>query len=318
MEVQSRRNNSHESEALEPIEVPVMKRHQYPFLAEEVIPLLQYWRILRKRQWAVMATVSIIFALAMFATLKTTRLYQATSKVAIFPENPNVLGFKGAEGSSPDFEYEVTLETQAAILRSDALAMKVIEAMRLDQNPQFSGATRQQAEDSIRVSSMEPDPVKAAGLLGAFRAGLNVQLIPNSRLVQISYTHPDPRLATEIANTLVKTFVEENFKTKYESVTQTSEWLSTELSDLQRRVETSQEKLVRYQKDHSILGIDEKQNIVTEKLAELNKELTAAESDRIEKESDYELANSADASLFAKVSPQTSNDLMSKLQEKEA
>ena len=137
---------------------------------------------------------------------------------------------------------------------------------------------------------MQPDPAKAAGLLGAFRGGLNVQLIPNSRLIQVSYTHPDPRFATEIVNTLVKTFIEENFRTKYESVTQTSEWLSTELADLQLKVQTSEEKLVRYQKDHSILGVDEKQNIVTAKLDELNKELTAAQTDRIQKESNYRLA----------------------------
>ena len=112
MELQSRRNNSGESEALEPIELPVVKGHQsvYPYFAEEVNPLLHYWRILRKRQWAVVATLAIVFALSVFATLKTTRLYQATSKVAIFPENPNVLGFKdGGENSSPDFDYEVTL-----------------------------------------------------------------------------------------------------------------------------------------------------------------------------------------------------------------
>src|SRR6202043_166376 len=116
------------------------------------------------------------------ATLNTTRLYQATSKVAIFPENPNALGFKDAQNSLPDYDYELTLETQAAILRSDALAMKVIEAMHLDQNPTFAGATSAQAEDSIRVSSMQPDPTRVAGLLGAFRGGLTVQLVPNSRL----------------------------------------------------------------------------------------------------------------------------------------
>ena len=137
---------------------------------------------------------------------------------------------------------------------------------------------------------MEPDPVKAAGLLGAFRGGLNVQLVRSSRLIQVSYTHSDPRLATEIANTLVTTFIEENFRTKYESVTQTSEWLSKELADLQMKVQTSEEKLVRYQKDHSILGVDEKQNIVTARLDELNKELTAAQTDRFQKESDHRLA----------------------------
>src|ERR1017187_10087090 len=155
MELQSGRNNSGESEALEPIEVPVFqgRRSVHPFLAEEVNPLLHYWRILKKRRWALVDTLAIIFALSVFATLKTTRLYQATSKVAIFPETPNVLGFKGGENSSPDYDYEVTLETQAAILRSDALAMKVIEAMHLDQSPEFGVATRPQTEYSIRVSS---------------------------------------------------------------------------------------------------------------------------------------------------------------------
>src|ERR1019366_4121879 len=283
MELQSKRNNSGEAEALVPLEPPVFKDRQsvYPFFAQEESPLLHYWRILRKRRWAVVATLAIVFALSVIATLRTTRLYQATSKIAIFPETPHALGLKGIEDSSTDYEYEVALETQAAILRSDALAMKVIEAVHLDQDPKFTGATPPQAEDSIRISSMQPDPAKVAGLLGAFRGGLSVQIIPSSRIVQISYTNPDPRLATEIVNALVRTFIEENFKTKFESVTQTSEWLSTELDDLQLKVQTSEEKLVRYQKDHSILGVDEKQNIVTAKLDELNRQLTVAQTDRI-------------------------------------
>src|SRR5260370_4663117 len=321
MELKQRRNNSGELEASEPIELPVFeKSHQsvYPYFVQQESPLLHYWLILKKRRWTVAATLGIIFALSVITTLNTTRLYQATSKVAIFPENPNTLGFKNLENSSPDYEYEATLETQAAILRSDALAMKVIEAIHLDQNPTFAGATSAQAEDSIRVSSMQPDPTRAAGLLGAFRGGLSVQLIPNSRLVQISYTHPDPRLATEITNALVRTFVEENFRTKYESVTQTSVWLSTELADLQMKVQTSEEKLVRYQKDHSILGVDEKQNIVTAKLDELNKELTSAQTDRIQKESNFRLAETGDPAAFTKTSREGTSTMLEKLREKEA
>src|ERR1700680_2322029 len=320
MDLQSRRNHSGEPEALEPIDQPAFAGQQsvYPYFAEQESSLLHYWRILKKRRWTVLATLGIIFALSVIATLNTTRLYQATSKVAIFPENPNALGFKDAAGNNaPDFDYELTLETQAAILRSDALAMKVIEAMHLDRNPTFAGATSAQAEDPIRVSSMQPDPARAAGLLGAFRGGLSVQLIPNSRLVQISYTHPDPRLATEIANALVRTFVEENFRTKYESVTQTSVWLSTELADLQMKVQTSEEKLVRYQKDHSILGVDEKQNIVTAKLDELNEELTTAQTDRIQKESNYRLAAEGDPAAVSQPSPEGASSLLDKLREKE-
>jgi capsular exopolysaccharide synthesis family protein len=60
------------------------------------------------------------------------------------------------------------------------------------------------------------------------------------------------------------------------------------------KVETSQEKLVRYQKEHEILGIDDKQNITTAKLDELNKALTAAESERMNKESVYRLVQAGD------------------------
>src|SRR5262249_44098565 len=81
---------------------------------------------------------------------------------------------------------------------------------------------------------------------------------------------------------------------KFESTMQASDWLSKQLVDLQMKVETSQEKLVRYQKEHEILGIDEKQNITTEKLDEINKELTAAEADRMQKEAVYRQTQSTD------------------------
>jgi polysaccharide biosynthesis transport protein len=297
------RNGSSESEALQTTEATILEPTRQlppPYLSSEESPLLHYWRVLNKRRWTVLATTAIIFTMAVIATLRTTPLYQATSKVAIFPETPNVLGFKSFDDNSQDYQYDVALETQAAILRSDALAMEVIKAMHLDENPKFTSAPRHRMGDSLDDASLEPDAAITAGLLGRFHGGLGIQLIPNSRLVQISYTDPDPRLATEIVNTLVKTFTEQNFKTKYEAATQTSDWLNTEIDDLRLKVQTSEEKLVRYQKDHSILGVDEKQNIVTAKLDELNRELAAAEMDRIQKEATYKLSAGSDPSIFTK------------------
>src|ERR1700730_8343753 len=170
MELQSKRHNPLDLRALEAIEPPLVQGPQsvYPYFAEQENPILHYWRIVRKRKWVILATWAIVFALAVIATLNTTRLYQATSEVAIFPENPNVLGFKDMAGSSPvDYEYEAALETQVAILRSDALALKVIEALHLDQNVRFTGVWQlpSSVEGAVRVSSMEPDPAKAAGFL---------------------------------------------------------------------------------------------------------------------------------------------------------
>src|SRR5215469_5574855 len=321
MQLQPRSTIPRNRDALEPVDGAPLHVYEslHPYFGQEESPIFHYLRLLRKRRWWVLATLAIVFALSVITTLRATRLYQATSKIAVFPENPNVLGFKDLENDSPSVpDYDVALQTQAEILRSDALAIQVIAAMHLDQDPRFTGvkALPPNSDDVIHSSNIESDPATAAGLLGAFHGGLNVQTIPNSQLIEVSYTHPDPQLSAEVVNSLVKTFIEQNFKTKYESVTQTSDWLSKELADLQLRVQTSEEKLVRYQKEHSILGIDDKQNIVTSKLNELNEELTKAEFDRIQKETDYKLAVEGDPASFAK--GEDSNGLMARLQATEA
>jgi len=115
----------------------------------------------------------------------------------------------------------------------------------------------------------------------------------------VSYRNPDKDLTATVVNTLMSTYTENNFKSRFDSTMQASDWLSKQLVDLQMKVETSQEKLVRYQKEHEILGIDEKQNITTSKLDELNKALTAAESERMAKESVYRLVEAGDTDTIA-------------------
>jgi capsular exopolysaccharide synthesis family protein len=296
-------------------------RHQFSdrSFGHEESPILYYLRFLRKHRWCILATLAIVFTISVVSTLRTTPLYQASSKVAISPENPDILGFKNYGDDTSAYDFDEDLETEAAILRSDALAAKAISAIRLDQDPRFSRSKSPSLNsEEVVPSNLESDPAKIVGLLGAFRGGLTVQIIPGSRLILVSYTHPDARLSAEIINALVRAFIEENFKTKYESVTQTSDWLTKQLADLQLRMQTSEEKLVRYQRDHGIVGVDEKQNIVTSKLDELNRELTAAESDRIQKEANYRLAAEGEPGAFTKVSNAGGDSLIDKLQEKTA
>jgi capsular exopolysaccharide synthesis family protein len=123
---------------------------------------------------------------------------------------------------------------------------------------------------------------------------------------------PDPHLAADIVNALVTSYIEQNYQTKFESTTQTSDWLSQQLADLRVKVETSQEKLIRFQQAKGIVGIDDKQNTTTEKLGDLNKELTAAESDRIQKDANYRLASTGSPDLLGR-----STDMLQNLRVRE-
>ena len=315
------RDGSNGQRTFELIESPTPQAHSFddPYRIGGQHPLLSYWRILKKRKWTIVATFAIILVLAIIATLRMPRLYEAASRIAIYPENSNVLGLKDLDngGMSEDWDYNVSLETQLSILRSDALALKVVEALHLDSNTRFMGfvPVANDASRSIGSANLGPDSQQIASMLSIFRSGLTVQVMPRTRVIEITYIHPDPQLAAEVTNALVKTFVEENFRTKYESTSQTADWLSKELSDLQLKVQASEEKLVRYEKQKGIVGIDEKQNIVTAKLDELNKELTGAQTDRMQKEANYGLAEAGDPSGFAKLS---ADNLLEKLRVQQA
>jgi capsular exopolysaccharide synthesis family protein len=173
------------------------------------------------------------------------------------------------------------------------MALQVIRQLNLDKRPEFGGHADQKQANLV-ADPLQTDSNRTSALLAAFHGRLHVTLIPNTRIMEIHFTSTDPQLAASAVNTLAATYVEQNFKTKFESTMQASDWLSKQLIDLQMKVETSQEKLVHYQKEHEILGTDEKTNIITEKLDELNKEMTMAESDRMQKEAVYRQTQSND------------------------
>lgn len=253
--------------------------------AGDEFPLAEYWRLIAKRKWTILVTFALISAANAIYTFRLTRIYQATVRVNISRETTELLAYKDNPNStSEDYDPTISLETQVNVLQSDSLALQVIRALQLDTKPQFGGA----AAGPKSLGGL--DVRREDALLRIFHGNLKVATVPNTRLIEIRSSSPDPRLAAEIANTLAAKYIDQNIRSRYEATMAAVEWLQKQLADLQIKVEVSQEKLVQYQKEHNILGLDEKQNLTTAKLDELNRELTAAEAERIQKQTVYEQA----------------------------
>jgi polysaccharide biosynthesis transport protein len=296
----------------------------YNVLPSQESTLREYMRVLIKRKWLVVAVAAGIFVSVAIASLRQTPIYEAVGRIAVNKADPNLITFKDS-GPVVDYYDQSDLDTEVRILQSDLMALQVIRQLNLDKRPEFGGHSDQK-QPNLVADPLQTDSNRTSALLGGFRSNLHVTLIPNTRIIEIHYNSTDPQLAASAVNTLAATYVEQNFKTKFESTMQASDWLSKQLVDLQMKVETSQEKLVRYQKEHEILGGDEKQNITTEKLDELNKEMTGAESDRMQKEAIYRQTqtNDPDAIAAAIVADTTgtgstaTSGLLDKLREQQA
>jgi polysaccharide biosynthesis transport protein len=294
----------------------------YNVLPAQESTLREYLRVLIKRKWMVLSVLAGIFMVVAVASLRQTPIYEAVGRIAINKADNNLISFKD---SQPVLDYydPADLDTEVRILQSDLMALQVIRQLNLDKRPEFGGHADARSSN-LAADTLQTDSSRTSSLLSSFRGGLRVTLIPNTRIIEIHYHSPDPQLAAAAVNALAATYVEQNFKTKFESTMQASDWLSKQLVDLQMKVETSQEKLVRYQKEHEILGTDEKTNIITEKLDELNREMTQAESDRMQKEAVYRQSQSSDpdavaAAIVADTPGSTAaTSLLDKLREQQA
>lgn len=252
--------------------------------------LLEYWRLLLKRKWTIVSCVVVITVLVAIHSFRATKLYEAVGRIAINHES-DALGIKGTMGGGYDEEdYTVNLETQSKILESDGIAMRVINNLHLDQDPRFTGVPLKGANRAIPLGSAGLNTAQENGLLGRFHGGLTVKIIPRTHILELHFLSTNPNLSAEILNALAVAYIDQNFQAKFEATDKASRWLSEKLSDLQLNVETSQQRLVDFQKEHGIVGVDEKQNVITTKLDQLNKELTEAEMDRIQKESLYQMS----------------------------
>jgi len=269
-------------------------------------PLREYCRILFKRRWTVLTIVLVLTTLVTIATFRMTPIYSATAKVEIAPEQPDMQSLNEMFRYYPTDEY--FLRTQIKVLQSDTLALKTIEDLQLQKHPDFAS----QGKSWRQLVSSSRDKAETI-LVERFHSRLQVELLRISRLVEIRFESPNPRLAADVTNTLVRNYIDYNFRRKYQTTTKASEWMTEQLDELKAKVERSQQALVDYERRHQIVNLDEKQNLVTQRMVDVSREFTLAQADRIQKESLHKMARGGD---LQKVSAVAQNQLIQRLSER--
>lgn len=260
-----------------------------------------YWRILAKRKWMILVCALVMVIVAGLVSLRITPIYEAAARVSIAGQTSNFLNFSDKAQTADAGGDQFSIDTQVKILQSNTLALLVIRNLGLDKRPEFAGAAASEAKHGVVSKLSLQDLGREEQLMQEFRGNLRVEQVPNTAIVEIKYSSPDPALAAEVANATAESFIEQNIKARYDSTMQAADWLSKQLADLQIKVEASQAKLVEYQKENGIVGADDKQNLTVEKLNGLSKELTIAQVERIQKQSLYEIAKGTNAETVATV-----------------
>jgi capsular exopolysaccharide synthesis family protein len=282
--------------------------NNFDSIAEEV-HLRDYIRILAKRKWLVITAFVLIVASTALFTFTMDPVYEATAKIVIEKENPNVVSIEEVFAlDAADSDYS---QTQFEILQSRTVARKVIERLDLGNTEEFNPAPKDDAISTVKQALREAiDSFKIAvrsiltpkdkleqalaeesdsRLVDNFLSRLTIDPVRNSRVVNVRFKAKDPVLAARIADTVTQVFIELGLETKLMAVQDAVSWLSNRIQEERAKVEEAQMRFQKYKEENSIITnfSSGTEQVTQQKLAELNSKAIEAEAARVEAETRY-------------------------------
>ena len=114
---------------------------------------------------------------------------------------------------------------------------------------------------------------------------LKVEPVRNTSLAAIRFTTTDPRLSEELAAAHATNFIRMNLETRFELTKEAREFLEKKLAELKVKVEKSEEALQHFRQRHGVVSLEGNQNVIVDRMVDLNRRLTEARARRIELES---------------------------------
>ena len=280
--------------------VPIRDRFASFDLSPRDPHLYDYLLILRKHQWLILSFLLAVVTLVTIATFRMRPVYVATARIEIDRENANILPFPGADSYDYMVDSDNYIETQAKILTSETLALQTIRNNGLALRGEFASSGLSEAVASGNLANEVRPPE-----LAEFLSNLSVKRVLSSRLLDVSFEATDPQLAARTVNAHIAAYVEQNYRSKYESTSQASDWLADQLKDIKIKVQKSEDARIAYERQNQIWTLDDKQNMTTERLADINKQFTDAQAERMKKESLYEFAKAGNLDAVPQVQSNT-------------
>jgi exopolysaccharide transport family protein len=262
---------------------------------EVEIDIGEIFQALRRRRWALGGCVLLITSVVLLVTFQLTPLYTATAEVLIDLRDHNVVDLDSVlSGLSSDAS---TIESQIQVIRSHSLAIRVIETLHLDRDPEFNEALREPGMGAVlqawlrglapgeaeETSEEERLALEQTRLIEALSEARSVSRVGRrSYVISIAFTSERAAKASQLANTLAEFYLVEQLEAKFDATERATDWLNERLGALAVELEKSERLVEAYRSEHGLVNsrgttVDEQQ------LVEINTQVILARADLAEK-----------------------------------
>ena len=240
-------------------------------LDSPAVPFSHYLWILGRHRWKMVAFVATCVLATFLVSARLQPIYESTATVDIDRQAPSEVVGQDSTRSTALNDADQFLATQVKLIQSDAVLRPVAEQFHLLNREGQTGKMSPQRTQQL-----------AGAPIGLSR--LKVTRPPNTYLLLISYRSPDPGLAADVANAIANSYLVHTYDIRIRSSASLSTFMEKQLDELKAKMEQSGLALAQFEKDLDVINPEEKTNILSSRLLQLNTEYTAAQGDRVRSE----------------------------------
>ncbi len=272
---------------------------------EQKVELLEYWRSVLKRKWAILALALAVAVVAGVVAMGMPAVYRATTVVLVEANQQRAVPIEDIYSNNQNYEH---YQTQVELLKSRELAMRTAHALKLWDHPLYdprvdrpTWSQRLLAEmgigskKEVRTDWTEEQLVNAT--VGVVRGGLTITPVRGSQLIQVHFNAADRELAARVANTHAREYIEADRDERYKLTQQVSQQLTERLVTLREQLTKSEKALQAFRESKGIVQLSAQAgaNAKTGPFESLTTKLLDARAKRLELESSYQQARSSSA-----------------------
>ena len=250
--------------------------HAQDSAAANQIDFRTLYYMLRERTWMIGLCLLVAGIGTAVYLVRAPRIYAARLVLQVEQEEQKILNIQRVQAEDPQsLEF---LKTVEQTLQSRTLLERVLETNRLADHPRF-----------LLPKDRTPAPTREK-LVTLLSRMVDAKLRKGTRLIDVRVEHPDPALAATIANSLIAEFLGQNYEHNISTADTAYNYLRVEETRLKKKLEQSEKTMQEYKEQTQSVSLEDRQNVVVEKLKELNQKVTEAKSQRIQQETLYRQA----------------------------
>ncbi len=190
------------------------------------------------------------------------------------------------------------IATQVDVISSHNVASKVVEKLKLNENPQMK-------EDFTK--SKNTGDIKN-WIADSLLKKLEVRPSQESSVMQLEFTFTDPQMAANIANAFSDAYIQTSIELQAQPAKLSADWFDSQMGSLRERLEHAQSVLSIYQQQHGIVATGERLDLEYSRLADLSTQLVGGQSHTSELQSRKDLLT---ATLKQGGSPESLQEVLS-------